>query len=49
MRSSCLAEWGSTTGPPRGPGAEGAIALPVFLVMAILVKLADIVVIWPEI
>ncbi|UEQ68359.1 hypothetical protein EJD93_21340 (plasmid) [Cronobacter sakazakii] len=23
MRSSCLAEWGSTTGPPRGPGAEG--------------------------
>ncbi|WP_373371758.1 hypothetical protein [Citrobacter freundii] len=21
--SSCLAEWGSTTGPPRGPGAEG--------------------------
>lgn len=22
-RSGCLAEWGSTTGPQRGPGAEG--------------------------
>lgn len=37
--------------PDRHAGREpkGAIALPVFLVMAILVKLADIVVIWPEI
>ncbi|MCG7783399.1 hypothetical protein [Lelliottia amnigena] len=23
MRSSCLAEWGSTTEPQRGSGAEG--------------------------
>jgi hypothetical protein len=49
VRSSCLAEWGSTTGRRSWPGAEGAIALPLFLVMAILVTLADIAVIWPEI
>jgi hypothetical protein len=48
VRSSCLAEWGSTTGRRSWPGAEGAIALPL-LVMAILVTLADIAVIWPEI
>jgi hypothetical protein len=45
VRSSCLAEWGSTTGRRSWPGAEGAIALPVFIVLAILVKLADIAVI----
>jgi hypothetical protein len=45
VRSSCLAEWGSTTGRRSWPGAEGAIALPLILVMAILVTLADIAVI----
>ncbi|PSR44233.1 hypothetical protein C8256_24370 [Kluyvera genomosp. 2] len=28
-RSGCLAEWGSTTGTQRGPGAEGG-QLPAF-------------------
>ena len=32
--SSRPAEWGSTTGPPRGPGSRRAIALPCFRVIA---------------